>query len=114
MTDELLNNIIQLEKVIQAEVAEEQARATAWQIRELSALQEALAAARKEEELHCRQLLAEKKSSLLREGAAIEEAVAAWCERLTSLEEAILQDVLKRHLVIILPGGEHDHPHGQG
>lgn len=114
MTDGLLNNIIQLEKSIQAEVADEQQRATDWQARELAALEAELAAAQAGEEERGRQLLAENKAALQREGAALEEAASAWCERLSKLDETTLHAALKRHLAAILPGGDHDHPHGQG
>ena len=114
MTDGLLENIIQLEKQIQAEVADEQARAAAWQAREMSVLQEALAAAQTGEEQRHRHLLADTKTQLLREGTAMEAASAAWCRRLAELAETTLSSVLKRHLAAILPGGDHDHPHGQG
>jgi len=114
MTDGLLENIIQLEKHIQAEVASEQARASEWQSRELTELHQAMSKAREKEKQRCQQQLAEKKAELLNEGTAMEAAADAWCQRLASLDEAILRDALKRYLAAILPGGDHDHPHGQG
>ncbi len=113
MTDGLLETIIQAEKRIQAEVAEEQARAVAWQTRELAALQTALAAARTDGEQSYRQSLEQTRAELQREGAAMEAAAAAWCERVARLNEGCLRDVLERHLTAILPGGDNDHPHGQ-
>ncbi len=113
MTDGLLENIIQLEKRIQTEAASEQSRAGEWQERELAVLQNSFTETQAAEEERCRQILAEKKSGLLREGAALEAASTAWCQRLSSLDDATLRDVLKRHLAAILPGGDHDHPHGQ-
>jgi hypothetical protein len=114
MTDGLLETIIQLEKRIQADAAEEQARAEAWQTRELAALQTAIAEAHTDREQRYRQLLDARKAELLREGAAMEAAASAWCERMASLDERCLHDVLERHLAAILPGGDNDHPHGQG
>jgi hypothetical protein len=114
MTDGLLNNIIQLEKNIQAEAANEVARVSAWQTRELANLQTALATARSDEEQRCQRLMAEHKTALLREGANLEAAATAWCERLTGLDDTTLHTALKRQLAAILPGGDHDHPHGQG
>lgn len=114
MTDGLLENIIQLEKQIQSEVADEQVRAAAWQAREMSAMQDALEKTRLIEEQRRRQSLAEKKAAIEREGAALEAASSAWCQRLADLDETRLRDALKWHLAAILPGGDHDHPHGQG
>ncbi len=113
MTDGLLANIIQLEKRIQVEVAAEQARADEWQQRELITIESSLAAALTAEEERFRQMLAEEKAKLQSEGAALEATSSAWCQRLSSLDDATLRDVLKRHLAAILPRGEHDHPYGQ-
>jgi hypothetical protein len=77
-------------------------------------MQVSLATARNDDEQRCRRLLAEYKTALLREGANLEAAAAAWCERLASLNDTTLHSALKRHLATILPGGDHDHPHGQG
>ena len=119
MTDGLLENIIQLEKRIQAEVAAEQARANEWQQRELTTLQDAFTAAKTAEKERCLQSLAKEKSAILREGEALETASDAWCQRLSNLDNARLHDLLKQHLTAILPdgettGGDHDHPHGEG
>lgn len=114
MTDGLLENIIQLEKRIQIEVAAEQTRADEWQERELAALQSSFTEAQGTEKERCRGIMAEKKTGLIREGAALEADSSAWCQRLSNLDNATLRDVLKRHLAAILPGGNHDHPHGQG
>ena len=113
MTDGLLENIILLEKRIQAEVSVEQARAEAWQERELAALQSSLAAALHAEKERGQQALAGKKAELQREGEALKVAVATWCQRLASLDDKTLSDVLMQHLAGLLPGGDHDHPHGQ-
>jgi hypothetical protein len=114
MTDGLLENIIQLEERIQTEVTAEQVRADEWQKRELAARQSSFTEAQATEKERCRKILTEKKAELLREGAALEADSSAWCQRLSSLDNTTLRDLLKRHLATILPGGDHDHPHGQG
>lgn len=114
MTDGLLENIIQLEKQIQDNVAAEQVRAEQWQERELAALETSLLAARSATEERRKQILTEKKAELLREGAGLEAAAKGWCQRLEKLDDTTLEDVLKQHLAGVLPGGDHDHPHGQG
>ena len=113
MTDGLLENIIHLEKQIQANVAAEQVRAEQWQEHELAALESSLAEARTATKERRGQILAEKKAELLCAGADIEAAAADWCQRLAKLDDAALVDVLKRHLAAVLPGGDYDHPHGQ-
>lgn len=113
MTDELLENIIQLEKQIQTEVAAERAHAEEWQRRELAQMEKDFSDALKSETELSRQKLVEKKAVLQSEGAALEEMSSAWCRRLLELDEATLRNVLKRRLSVILPGGDHDHPHGQ-
>jgi ferric-dicitrate binding protein FerR (iron transport regulator) len=113
MTNGLLESIIHLEKRIQLEVAAEQARADAWQRRELTAIESAFTAALKTEEARGRQMLTEKKAELQNKGAALEAASSAWCQCLLNLDDETLHEVLRRHLAAILPGGDHDHPHGQ-
>ncbi|MDT8443655.1 MAG: hypothetical protein RQ722_05145 [Desulfuromonadales bacterium] len=113
MTDGLLESIIQLEKRIQAEVAAEHARAEEWQQRELAAIADFFALAQTAEEERRRQMLVEKKAEFQSKGAALESASTAWNRRLTTLDDARLHKALKRHLAAILPGGDHDHPHGQ-
>jgi urease accessory protein UreE len=113
MTDGLLENIIQLEKQIQANVAAEQARAGEWQERELAALESSLTEARIATEAQREQALAKRKAQLLREGDELEATAADWCGRLANLDDSTLEAVLKRHLAAVLPGGDHDHPHGQ-
>ena len=113
MTDSLLENIIHLEKHIQSEVTAERARASAWQQREVAAVELTLVRALTAEEQHCQQLLAEKESQLQSESTALEATSSAWCRRLSKLDDATLRGQLKRHLAAILPGGDYDHPHGQ-
>jgi hypothetical protein len=114
MTDGLLENIIQLEKQIQASVSAEQIRAEQWQERELAALESSLVAERSATEERRKQALTEKQAELLREGSDLKAAAEAWCQRLDKLEDSTLEEVLRRHLAGVLPGGDHDHPHGQG
>ena len=114
MADGLLENIIQLEKQIQASVSAEQVRAGQWQERELAALESSLVTERAAAEERRKQALAEQQAELLREGSDLEAAAKAWCQRLAQLDDTTLEDVLRRHLARVLPGGDHDHPHGQG
>jgi hypothetical protein len=113
MTDGLLEEIIQLEKQIQAEVSGEQVRANEWQQRELATLERSFTEEQAAEKKRCQVMLTEKEAALRREGATLEAASSAWCERLSNIDNAILRNILKRHLAVILPGGDHDHPHGQ-
>lgn len=114
MTDGLLDNIIELERRIQADVAAEQLRAEEWQARELAELLSVCAEARVVEEAHYQGMLSDQEEQLKLEGSALEESSLTWCKRLLSLDDKVLRDILKRHLAGLLPGGDHDHPHGQG
>ena len=69
MTDGLLENIIHLEKQIQANVAREQVRAGQWQERELATLESSLVEARTAIEEQRKQGLIKRKAQLLREAA---------------------------------------------
>lgn len=113
MTDGLLENIIELEKQIQADVAAEQARASEWQERELAELQNLSVTARRSESARRNQVLAEQKDASNRESEALEAAAAEWSQRLINLDEGLLRAVLNNDLAAILPRGDHDHPHGQ-
>ena len=113
MTDGLLENIIHLEKQIQANVADEQVRAGQWQERELATLESTLVETRTAIEKQRKQALIKKKAQLLGEGAGLEAAAKDWCKCLETLDDSTLEEVLKRHLAGVLPGGDHDHPHGQ-
>ncbi len=113
MTDGLLENIIHLEKQIQANVAAEQGRAGQWQAHELATLESSLTEARATTEEQREQVLAEKKAELMGEAADLEAAATDWCQRLAKLDDATLVEILERHLAGVLPGGDHDHPHGQ-
>jgi len=114
MTDGLLQNIIELEKQIQAEVAAEQVRAEQWRERELAELENSLAASKAATDEHRKQALEAGRTAFLEEGAAIEARTKSWCEQMEKLDERVVRDILRRHLAGILPGGDHDHPHGQG
>ena len=114
MTDGLLDNIIQLEKQIQAEIAAERDRAEGWQERELAQLQEGLAAARAEVAAQREASLATAQDALKQEGQRMQTTMAAWCEALQKLDDNVLRARLRAYLAELLPGGDHDHPHGQG
>lgn len=113
MTDGLLGNIIQLEKRIQATVAAEEERAQSWCRRELAALQKVLSASREAETARLQMRLSEEKTELMREAELSKKASSDWCQRLQTLGDSALQELLRSHLAAILPGGDHDHPHGQ-
>ena len=95
MNDGLLENIIQLEKQIQTNVAAEQVRAEQWQKRELAALETSLLEARSVSEERRKQVLTEKKAELLREGEGLEAEAKDWCQRLANLDDTTLEEVLK-------------------
>lgn len=113
MKDGLLDDIIHLEKQIQAEVAAEETRAAAWRDRELAALDAAATRLKATEEQRLDRALSAARDKLRREADALESSAADACRRLESLDDDVLRRVLHRHLPSLLPGGDHDHPHGE-
>ena len=93
MSDGLLENIINLEKKIQFEVAAEQARAQKWQERELVSLKNALAESRESELARLNMRLNKEKVALQLESKELEAAASEWCRRLSSLEDTVLRSV---------------------
>lgn len=114
MRDGLLDEIIHLENRIQAEVAAEETRAAAWSERELATLDAKMARERLEEEAHLERAMTKVGDRLRREAADLEATAAESCRRLESLDDEALRRVLRKHLPCLLPGGDHDHPHGEG
>ena len=114
MSDGLLESIIQLEKSIQAEIAREQVRAEEWQARELTDLDAMLHSAGEEAVERRKRLLADRTRELEQESAKIQSDTEAWCKALEALDEALLRTTLRPYLAVILPEGDHDHPHGEG
>ncbi len=114
MKDGLLDEIIHLEKQLQDEVAVEEARAATWRDRELASLAEAKTRADAAEEEHRRQAMATADETARREAEELESRVTALCLRLENLADETLLRVLQRHLPTLLPGSDHDHPHGEG
>jgi dsDNA-specific endonuclease/ATPase MutS2 len=113
MSDRLLANIIELEKTLQEELAQEEAHANAWREREYAALEQELITTRQQ----LQQREAEQLAAARREAEVAAEhqrlATVAWCERLAELPDSFLREVLHRHLPSILPEAGDDHPHGQ-
>lgn len=114
MSESLLENIIQLEKQLQAELAAEERRSQAWRERELAQLDAALAVARRESERGDQAAEEAARMAAHAEGEALLRSAEEWCGRLQALEEDWLRNELVRHLVAILPKEDDDHPHGQG
>lgn len=114
MEDGLLDEIILLEKRIQAEVEAEEVRASAWRERELANLAAAETREKVAEEARFEQIMIRAQDSVRREAEALESAAQALCRRLEEIDDDDLRRALHRHLAILLPGGDHDHPHGEG
>lgn len=113
MTDRLLATVIELEKTLQEEVRAEEARAAAWQERELAQL----ATARETVRLELARWRDEQAAAVHRtaeaEAVALRQAAAARCARLTALPDRFLAKLLKQQLDSLLPEVGDDHPHGQ-
>jgi hypothetical protein len=114
MNERLLSSIIALEKALQEEVREEEARARSWQERELAALAAVSEQHRRELELWRDEQAAAARVAAESEGAQLRAAAAGRAERLAALPQTFLQELLTRQLQRLLPEDDHDHPHGQG
>jgi hypothetical protein len=114
MSDRLLASVIELEKALQEEVAQEEARAAAWQERELAALAAGMELSRQAlDGWHAGQT-AEIRRRAEAEAETLRAAGAARCARLATLSDGFLVEVLRRPLTLLLPETGDDHSHGQG
>jgi len=114
MSDGLLESIIQLEARLQQQLTQERQRCAQWQEREQAMLQQQQEQQQRALEDNYQKSLTGHKAELLREGEELEQEAKEWCRRLSGLDDQVLKQVLMRRLSAILPGGEHDHPHGEG
>lgn len=104
MTDELLSSIIRLENEILEQLQIEQARADAWLERVRSEEQQRISNFDKEETEAEHIALEEARARADEEASAIESREAERCQRIESLDEKELVEVLRRHLIKVLPG----------
>jgi len=104
MADELLSRIIRLENEIQEQLNLEQERANTWLERVHTEEQVNLSRINSEQKDADRIALNEAKTRAAEEAAAVERDENERCLQLESLENKELEEVLKRHLVKILPG----------
>ena len=114
MADEVLSAVIRLEKQIQTELQQEQARADDWLAKvraeqtELASQVEAQLAAEESRELAALRENAEQQAE------ALIEAERGYCRRLADLGDATLLQLLNRQLSKILPGEVDDHQDVEG
>lgn len=104
MADELLSSIIRLESEIQDQLQTEQARAEAWleQVRD-EEHERLLEVTRRQEEEDARALEEAKKQAHI-DSEKIENRENKRCHCLESMDDSELLEVLKRHLLKVLPG----------
>lgn len=114
MGDRLLASVIELEKLLQEEVRQEEARVAAWREREEAALAAGLETARRELAVWRDAQAAAGRRDAESAGAALRAAAAERCARLAALPEDFLERVLQPQLSSLLPEVGDDHPHGQG
>lgn len=104
MADELLSSIIRLENEIQDQLQSEQARAEAWleQVR-VEEHERLLEVTRRQEEEDARALEEARKQAKI-DAEDIKNRENKRCHCLESFEDSELLEVLKRHLLKVLPG----------
>ena len=113
MTDGLLEEIIQLEKQIQNELAGEEVRAERWRDRELAGLDAALERARLAAEDGFGESLDAARAAAEAEARQMLQTADAWGRSLSDLDDDTLRHLLAKHLAMIIPEVADDHPHGQ-
>lgn len=114
MSDGLLQEIISLEKELQAELGDEEQRSQAWSDRELSILEAELETARSRCRANDQQMIDQVRSSAETEAEKVVQAAKAWCQKLVQLEEDRLLPVLRCQLMAIFPETNDDRSHGEG
>jgi len=114
MSDGLLQEIIGLEKDLQAELADEERRSHAWRDRELRILEEKLEEVRSRCCANDQQLIDQVRSRAEVEAESTIEAAKTWCLKLSQLEEDRLLTVLRCHLAAVFPETNDDRSHGKG
>ncbi|PLX73975.1 MAG: hypothetical protein C0614_12300 [Desulfuromonas sp.] len=114
MSDGLLQEIIGLEKELQAELADEERRSLAWRDRELLILEEELEVARSRCCANDQQMIDRVRATAEAEAKSTVEAAKAWCQKVVCLEEDRLLAALRSHLVVVFPETNDDRSHGKG
>jgi len=104
MADELLRSIIQIENEILEQLEQEQARADAWLERVRDEQKKELSHLNEEQRQADRIALKEAQGRAADEATEIVRQEAERCQRLESISDNDLVEILKRHLVRILPG----------
>lgn len=104
MADELLSSIIQVENEIQEQLQVEQARADAWLERVRTEEQKKMSSINQEQNQADSIALKEAQTRAAEEATAIVSQEVERCQQLESFDDKELEEVLRRHLVKILPG----------
>jgi len=104
MADELLGHIIRLENEIQEQLQAEQELAGRWLERVRAAEDQRLSHAEQGQDAADRAMLDATRYEAEREAAESEERVRGYCKRLENIADHQLEEVLRRHLLKVLPG----------
>lgn len=114
MENELIREVVRFEEELNRRVAAEEERSRAW-------LEEARARLAKEFdqrqqalEEECARSLAAARDEAQREAAATVARAEFRAGALEGIDEALLKELIRQHISVILPGGSDDHPDVEG
>ena len=113
MNERLLDDIIALEKSLQAQVDAEEERSRAWRDHELDKLAEEERALQQTLETDFAAALEQVRKDADAEADRPRADTEATCRRLSELSDTALREALRTVLTRILPEAGHDHADGQ-
>ena len=113
MSDGLLEEIILLEKQIQQQLELEEQRVARWQEQELASLDVALKRSQQVLARKVAQELEVTAAQAREDGEDLAQSIEQWCQRLKSLDDQFLRELLTSCLSEVLLEAPDDHPHGQ-
>lgn len=113
MNERLLDDIIALEKQIQAQTEIERQRSAAWRERELSHLDAAEQALRGQRDKQFHEAINKAETALEQQAQDQIEETGRLCQQLATLSAEELKSLVRDLLVRILPEPVDDHTNGQ-
>lgn len=113
MNERLLDDIIALEKSIQAQVDAEEERSRTWRDHELDKLAEEERALQQTLETDFEAALEQVRNDVEADTVRLQANTEAYCRRLSELSDTALREALRTVLTRILPEAGNDHADGQ-
>ncbi len=113
MSDGMLHDILEVERRIEEQLAQERMRAEEWLAAQKDEIDQQTEQALREAASTACQVGAGRCQNARNAGAARIREMRQQARKLRSLSDAMLRQTLQRHLSLITGGVHHDHPDGQ-